>query len=72
LQEVNIMQVIINGEARQLVDGITVSLLLEELQIPATRVAVELNLEIVPKADFAERTVQDGDKIEIVHFVGGG
>ena len=66
------MQVIINGEARQLVDGITVSLLLEELQIPATRVAVELNLEIVPKADFAERTVQDGDKIEIVHFVGGG
>jgi len=66
------MQVIINGEARQLVDGITVSLLLEELQIPATRVALELNLEIVPKADFAERTVQDGDKIEIVHFVGGG
>jgi sulfur carrier protein len=66
------MQVIINGEARQLVDGITVSLLLEELQIPATRVAVELNLEIVPKADFAERTLQDGDKIEVVHFVGGG
>jgi thiamine biosynthesis protein ThiS len=66
------MQVVINGEARQLVDGITVSLLLEELQIPATRVALELNLEIVPKADFAERTVQDGDKIEIVHFVGGG
>lgn len=66
------MQVSINGEARQLVDGITVSLLLEELQIPATRVAVELNLEIVPKADFAGRTLQDGDKIEIVHFVGGG
>ena len=66
------MQVIINGEARQLVDGITVSQLLEELQIPATRVAVELNLEIVPKAGYAERTLQDGDKIEIVHFVGGG
>ena len=66
------MQVIINGEARQLVDGITVSQLLEQLQIPATRVAVELNLEIVPKAGYAERTLQDGDKIEIVHFVGGG
>ena len=66
------MQVIINGEARQLVDGITVSQLLEELQIPATRVAVELNLEIVPKAGYAEQTLQDGDKIEIVHFVGGG
>jgi len=66
------MQVSINGEMRQLVDSCTVTQMLEELQIPATRVAVELNLEIVPKADFAERTLQDGDKIEIVHFVGGG
>lgn len=66
------MQVRINGEMRQLADGCTVKQMLEELQIPATRVAVELNLEIVPKAGFAERTVQDGDKIEIVHFVGGG
>lgn len=66
------MQVMINGEARQLVDGITVSQLLEQLQIPATRVAVERNLEIVPKARYAEQTLQDGDRIEIVHFVGGG
>lgn len=66
------MQVCINGENRQLVDGCTVKQMLEELQIPVTRVAVELNLEIVPKAGFAERTLQDGDKIEIVHFVGGG
>jgi thiamine biosynthesis protein ThiS len=66
------MQVSINGEMRQLVDGCTVKQMLEELQIQATRVAVELNLEIVPKADFAERTLQDGDKIEVVHFVGGG
>lgn len=66
------MQVSINGEMRQLVDGCTVRQMLEELQIKATRVAVELNLEIVPKADFAERTLQDGDKIEVVHFVGGG
>jgi thiamine biosynthesis protein ThiS len=66
------MQVIINGEARQLIDGITVKQLLEELQIPLTRVAVELNLEIVPKAGYGDKTIQDGDKIEIVHFVGGG
>ena len=66
------MQVCINGENRQLADGCTVKQMLEELQISATRVAVELNLEIVPKAGFAERTLQDGDKIEIVHFVGGG
>jgi len=66
------MQIIINGETRQVPDSITVRQLLDELQITATRVAVELNLEIVPKAGYAERTLQDGDKIEIVHFVGGG
>lgn len=66
------MQVIVNGEARQLVDGITVRQLLEELQIPVTRVAVELNMVIVPKAGYGDKAIQDGDKIEIVHFVGGG
>ena len=66
------MQLFINGESRQVADGSTVRQLLDELQIPATRVAVELNLEIVPKAGYAEQTLQDGDKIEIVHFVGGG
>lgn len=66
------MQVTINGEIRGLNDGTTVRQLLEELQIPLTRVAVELNLAIVPKAGYAEQTLQDGDKIEIVHFVGGG
>lgn len=72
MQEVNVMQVTINGEIRQLNDGTTVRLLLDQLQIQATRVAVELNQEIVPKAGYAERTLQDGDKLEIVHFVGGG
>lgn len=66
------MQLFINGESRQVAEGSTVRQLLDELQIPATRVAVELNLEIVPKAGYAEQTLQDGDKIEIVHFVGGG
>lgn len=66
------MQIIVNGEARQIAAGTTVKHLLEELQIPQTRVAVEINLEIAPKATYAERTLQDGDKIEIVHFVGGG
>jgi len=66
------MQLIVNGENREIADNSTVSDLLAALQITATRVAVELNLEIVPKAGYAERTLQDGDKIEIVHFVGGG
>jgi thiamine biosynthesis protein ThiS len=66
------MNISINGEMRQVADGSTVRQLLDELQIAATRVAVEVNLEIVAKAGYAERTLQDGDKIEIVHFVGGG
>ncbi len=66
------MTIIVNGEARQMADGITVRQLLDELQIPPTRVAVEVNLEIIPKSAYAERALQDADKIEIVHFVGGG
>lgn len=66
------MDITVNGEQRTATDGTTVRQLLEELQIPQTRVAVEINLEIAPKATYAERTLQDGDKIEIVHFVGGG
>lgn len=52
--------------------GITVSGLLEQLQLQQNRVAVELNLEILPKARYADQVIQDGDRIEIVHFVGGG
>lgn len=66
------MEITVNGENRQAAQGLTVAALLEELKIPMTRVAVEVNLEIVPKAGYAGQTLQDGDKIEIVHFVGGG
>ena len=66
------MNVTINGEFRHVPDGITVLQLLDILKITATRVAVELNLEIVPKSTYAERILQDNDRIEIVHFVGGG
>ena len=66
------MKVIVNGEERQIATGTSIKHLLDDLQIPQTRVAVEVNLEIAPKASYAERTLQDGDRIEIVHFVGGG
>lgn len=66
------MTITVNGEERQATDGATVRRLLDELQIPVVRVAVEVNLEIVPKAAYDQHTLQDGDKIEIVHFVGGG
>lgn len=67
-----VMNITVNGEQRTAGDGTTIRQLLEELQIPQTRVAVEINLEIAPKATYGERTLQDGDRIEIVHFVGGG
>ena len=65
------MQISINGEFRE-TSPVTVSQLLDTLGINPGRVAVELNREILPKGDYAVRMVADGDKFEIVHFVGGG
>jgi len=65
------VNIAINGESRS-VSAKTVKELLESLDIDSKRVAVELNMEILPKADYVTRTIADGDKIEIVHFVGGG
>jgi len=65
------MQIKINGEDRE-ISSKTVVDLLESLGIDPKRVAVELNMEILPKVEYSEKTIADGDKIEIVHFVGGG
>jgi thiamine biosynthesis protein ThiS len=65
------MQLFINGEERQL-EVTTVSTLVAQLGMQAERVAVELNREIVPRADWPKAALRDGDKLEIVHFVGGG
>jgi len=65
------MQIHINGERRE-VSQKTILGLLESLAIDPKRVAVELNMEILPKAEYAEKTIADDDRIEIVHFVGGG
>ena len=66
------MRITINGEAREMAGELTVDELLREIGTESARVAVELNLEVVPRAEFAERRVRDGDSIEVVHFVGGG
>jgi thiamine biosynthesis protein ThiS len=62
----------INGEPRTFPDGLTVASLVAHLGMKADRVAVELNLEIVPRSNWDETRLKDGDKLEIVHFVGGG
>ena len=62
----------INGEHRRVVGGISIADMLNELGLDPLRVAVERNLDIVPRASLGEVCVEDGDDYEIVHFVGGG
>ena len=66
------MQIQVNGEPREVAPGTTVRALLESLGLGETLVAVERNQEIVPRAEHASTEVGDGDRLEIVHFVGGG
>jgi thiamine biosynthesis protein ThiS len=62
----------INGEEREFPDGLTVAALVAQLGMKQDRVAVELNLEIVPRTAWDKTTLKSGDKLEVVHFVGGG
>ena len=66
------MQVMLNGNTADIKENSTVAELLEQLQIGRERVAVEVNLEIVPKSAYDSQTLATEDRIEIVHFVGGG
>jgi sulfur carrier protein len=66
------MQIRLNGEPYEGPEVMTVAELLERLEIEAPRVAVELNLDILPKTEYAATQLKDGDELEIVHFVGGG
>jgi sulfur carrier protein len=62
----------VNGKRRETPQGATVADLLRDLNLPAGRVAVERNLEILPRPQWPNTAVQPGDRYEIVHFVGGG
>ena len=62
----------VNGERRETAAGTTVAALLSELGLNAGRVAIEHNLRILPKTKWDETKVTDGDRFEIVQFVGGG
>jgi sulfur carrier protein len=66
------MELTINNERREFTDGLTLAALVEHLGMKADRVAVELNLEIVARASWQSTQLKNGDKLEIVHFVGGG
>ena len=66
------MQIIINGQSRQVAEAITVAQLVEELGLGGKHVAVEVNLELVPRQRHAEHRLAEGDRLEIVTLVGGG
>ena len=66
------MQITLNGEEKSLTDGTFLSQLIEQLDIQGKRIAVEINQEIIPKSDHSSYEIRDGDKIEIVHAIGGG
>jgi thiamine biosynthesis protein ThiS len=66
------LQIHVNGEVRDCPSGSTVGDLLRELEITKERVAVELNLEIIDRKDFELRGLKQGDRVEILSFIGGG
>ena len=66
------MTIQVNGEPQEVDDGASVAKLLDELGVTAAHVAVELNLEVVPRARHAHTILHDGDRLEVVTLVGGG
>lgn len=66
------MEIVINGEPKQLAAPLSVADLLRHLELPEDRVAVELNRQILRRAEWTATRLQDHDRLEIVQFVGGG
>ena len=66
------IQIVINGETKEVPTGLGVTELLLHLGLPVDRVAIERNLEVLPRSKWVATVVQPGDRIEIVHLVGGG
>jgi len=66
------MKLKINGEEKEIADGVTLTALLEDLKIRPARVVIERNREIVAREAYGVTRLADGDTLEIVHFVGGG
>jgi sulfur carrier protein len=66
------MHITVNGEIKQLEKPISLDRLLELFSLPSQRIAVELNRQVVRKKDWGDTIINDSDRIEVVHFVGGG
>lgn len=66
------MQLIVNGDIHQISGPVTLAQLVEQFGLEPRKVAIERNLEIVPRSAYGETLLGEGDRLEIVHFVGGG
>ncbi|HFQ91829.1 MAG TPA: sulfur carrier protein ThiS [Chromatiales bacterium] len=66
------MEILINGERRQVAEGVSIAEVLKMLDLAGRRVAVEVNLEIIPRGEHEGRKLQPGDRVEIVQAIGGG
>lgn len=66
------MQILLNGENTEVNEAISVQGLIEQLELTGRRIAVEVNEDIVPRSEHAEHRLAPGDRIEIVHAIGGG
>jgi len=66
------MRLFINGEEKNFADPLSLAQLIEQLGMKGDRVAVELNREIISRAQWPDTPLKNGDRLEIVHFVGGG
>jgi len=70
--EIELITIHVNGVKKEIPDGLKLAALLDWLKLPGDRVAVEHNLEIVPRNLWNATVLNDGDRLEVVHFVGGG
>ncbi|PKM44691.1 MAG: thiamine biosynthesis protein ThiS [Gammaproteobacteria bacterium HGW-Gammaproteobacteria-1] len=66
------MQILVNGSAREVPDNYTAAELVEAMDLAGKRIAMEVNLEIVPRSSYAAHCFQPGDRIEVVQAIGGG
>jgi thiamine biosynthesis protein ThiS len=66
------MNIYLNGEVRDVPENLTLAAVLDWLKLPADRVAVERNREIAPRSTWEVTLIQPDDRLEVVHFVGGG
>ncbi len=66
------MQIQLNGESFDTAEGASLEHLVEQLGLAGKRIAIELNMEIVPRGEHAATALKEGDQVEVVHAIGGG